>query len=565
MTAAKTISVLLVEDSVMDGRLLIEAIRSAMTAGEVVVQSVKTLAAAKSELEKFSFSCVLLDLGLPDGRGTGNVSALREIDKNAAIVVLTGLDDDRSATESLKLGAQDYLIKGETDGDKLMKLIRRAVQRNRQTVALETRRDSTFFDASRDPLTLLPNRSLFFDRARTQLSGTRLSDAPFGVLCLVVEGVNEARSRYGAGVADELLQKLAQVMAESLRVSDTLARVEYGEFGVLLQPFGSHEDLSAKAALLSEHIKAIRMVGNCPVELLAKSGIAVRSHEETIEELFDEARTACDHSPVRAAAASGEELVVEIPAVQAVPDVSLAGLRFVPRWQPWADVVTARWLGLEFLPEWPDGKPLFGSHAISMTEALEVTLSAADALAAQWRIWRGGAFTPSLVALNVPAAALRHADFAHRLRQVLEAHNLPPAQVQLEIEESAFKDGGSYVESLNQLHGGGYVLCMDGDGSADISLREFVRSPVNSYKLSRRFLQTLVEEGLQGPSRRFLTAMHGASQALGSSIIASGVDSIESRGTLQLVGVQAMQGDALSPALAPEFVPPLWDQPPALQ
>ena len=139
-----------------------------------------------------------------------------------------------------------------------------------------------------------------------------------------------------------------------------------------------------------------------------------------------------------------------------------------------------------------------------------------------------------------------------------EASNLPPAQLLLEIEESAFKDSRSYVKALSALHGAGYALCLDGDGSADISLLEFASAPVASYRLSRHFLHLLLEEGMHGPARRFLMASMGAAQSIGANIIASGVDTPEVVTALQLVGVVLMQGEALAPVLEPDQGPATW-------
>jgi len=103
---------------------------------------------------------------------------------------------------------------------------------------------------------------------------------------------------------------------------------------------------------------------------------------------------------------------------------------------------------------------------------------------------------------------------------------------------------------------------MEGDGSSDISLGELVRTPVACYKLSRHFLQTLIEEGMQGPSRRFLAAMSGAAQALNANIIGGGIDSNEAANALRLVGVRLLQGDALCPPVPPAEVAAALAQPP---
>lgn len=128
--ARAPLGLLLVEDSPTDSRLLMESIRDAVNSGEVAVQTVRRLSDALRELRRFSFSCVLVDLGLPDGEGVGQVRRIREADPRVAIVVLTGLEDPHTAAEARALGAQDYVVKGQYWGGELLKVVRRAVSRS---------------------------------------------------------------------------------------------------------------------------------------------------------------------------------------------------------------------------------------------------------------------------------------------------------------------------------------------------------------------------------------------------------------------------------------------------
>jgi EAL domain-containing protein (putative c-di-GMP-specific phosphodiesterase class I)/ActR/RegA family two-component response regulator len=135
MNAASPLGILLLEDSPADSRLLTESLRDHVASGSVVIQTVRRLADALRELKRFHFSCVLVDLGLPDGEGVRNVARIREADAGVAIVVLTGLTDERAAEEAFRLGAQDYLIKGERFGDELLAFVRRAIDKVRGSAA----------------------------------------------------------------------------------------------------------------------------------------------------------------------------------------------------------------------------------------------------------------------------------------------------------------------------------------------------------------------------------------------------------------------------------------------
>ena len=76
-------------------------------------------------------SCVLLDLGLPDSRELQGVRWLHEQLPQVAVVVLTGLSDEHLGAAAVRAGAQDYLVKGQVDGQLLHRVIRYAVERRR--------------------------------------------------------------------------------------------------------------------------------------------------------------------------------------------------------------------------------------------------------------------------------------------------------------------------------------------------------------------------------------------------------------------------------------------------
>jgi serine phosphatase RsbU (regulator of sigma subunit) len=120
--------VLLVEDDEGDAFLVRELLID--SAPNIYLDRVRTLEAAAARLPG-DFDCVLLDLGLPDAQG---MEALRLILNSAptlAVLVLTGLADEFRGIESVSYGAQDYLVKGNIDGDLLHRAIRYAVERKR--------------------------------------------------------------------------------------------------------------------------------------------------------------------------------------------------------------------------------------------------------------------------------------------------------------------------------------------------------------------------------------------------------------------------------------------------
>lgn len=120
-------SILLLEDNLADAKLVTRRLR-----GVYEVMRVTKLSEAFEETGPFA--AILLDLGLPDADGLEAVAALRTRFAEAAIVVLTGLDDDRIAHEAVREGAQDYLVKDDVSSASLVRSIRYAIERKTSEV-----------------------------------------------------------------------------------------------------------------------------------------------------------------------------------------------------------------------------------------------------------------------------------------------------------------------------------------------------------------------------------------------------------------------------------------------
>jgi serine phosphatase RsbU (regulator of sigma subunit) len=154
------IALLLVEDDDGDALLVEEHLADAGL--DVRLRRARTLDEATARLD---VDCVLLDLGLPDSVGLDALERLLAAGA-PAVVVLTGRTDTETGLLAVAAGAQDYLVKGEVDGESLGRSVRYAVQRRRlQTVDRELYRSLVRAEETvRLESALLPRPSLRDDR-----------------------------------------------------------------------------------------------------------------------------------------------------------------------------------------------------------------------------------------------------------------------------------------------------------------------------------------------------------------------------------------------------------------
>lgn len=121
--------ILLIEDDPGDALLVEELLHD--TGMRFALTTRTTLTEARAELAGSPIDCVLLDLHLPDVSGVDAVTAVRGLAPHTAVIVLTGLSEDRAGTEAMAAGAQDYLVKGKVEADLLRRTLRYAVYRSR--------------------------------------------------------------------------------------------------------------------------------------------------------------------------------------------------------------------------------------------------------------------------------------------------------------------------------------------------------------------------------------------------------------------------------------------------
>ncbi len=127
------LTILLVEDDDADALLVAELLKDAEV--EADLHRVRSLDEALAVLSLVQVDCLLLDLGLPDAEGLGAVervaAQIETLHLPPAVVVLTGQTGDHLGVRAVAAGADDYLVKAETDGPTLARSLRYAILRRR--------------------------------------------------------------------------------------------------------------------------------------------------------------------------------------------------------------------------------------------------------------------------------------------------------------------------------------------------------------------------------------------------------------------------------------------------
>jgi len=221
----RPVRVLLLEED-PDGRSgLGEAIAKLGEAG-LDVESVPDLNQALGRLSQGGVDLMLMDLDLPDSEDPGTFERAHAFAPNVPIVVITALEDEDMALRMVKSGAQDYLVKGEVSPDLLLRSVRYAVERHRLTSALRSL-------SLIDDLTGLYNRRGFSDLGEQHLRLARRTARAVLLVYVDLDDLKAINDTLGHQAGDRALVRVADLLRETFRQSDIIARIGGDEFAVM--------------------------------------------------------------------------------------------------------------------------------------------------------------------------------------------------------------------------------------------------------------------------------------------------------------------------------------------
>jgi diguanylate cyclase (GGDEF)-like protein len=221
----RPVKILLVEAE-SEGVAGMEETASSMSQGTMQMERVGQLSLALARLSKGGIDLVLLDLDLPDSQGIVTFERAYAFAPDVPIVVLTSLDDEEVGLSTVRGGAQDYLVKGEVSADLLRRSIRYAVERHRLTSALRSL-------SLIDDLTGLYNRRGFADLGEQHLKLARRTSRGVLLVFLDVDRLKTINDTLGHHVGDRALVQVGDILRDTFRQSDIVARMGGDEFAVM--------------------------------------------------------------------------------------------------------------------------------------------------------------------------------------------------------------------------------------------------------------------------------------------------------------------------------------------
>ena len=218
-------AVLLVEDEAADADHLLALLEHGGVCSEI--KHCQTVAHAASLLRSRQFDAVLVDGGMLGTPGQPQLEQLRAAAPSAALLVLGAHEHEDANIQAVRNGAQDFLLKSNTDVELMRRALQHAIERKHQESRLT-------YLAHHDPLTQLANRTAFIQKLEECLSEARRAGTRCAVMFLDLDGFKQVNDAHGHEAGDTVLCEISRRIQASVREEDMVARLGGDEFAVLL-------------------------------------------------------------------------------------------------------------------------------------------------------------------------------------------------------------------------------------------------------------------------------------------------------------------------------------------
>lgn len=418
--------------------------------------------------------------------------------------------------------------------------------------------------ASHDGMTGLMNRARFQEELRQELNRAARADRTGALLYIDLDNFKEINDRFGHAKGNEVLQRVARVLEEHLRVAHVLARLGGDEFGVLL-PDVSLEDAEQIGRRLLEILSDEVVVnGEHKMALRASIGVAMYPYDaNTVRELLVNADTAM----YAAKRAGGGNLVMYANTMtRGTPRCpkewenrcrhALKHNLFVLYRQPLIDMTTRRVSAWEFLIRMKDddGQLIMPGEFLPTAErtGLIVELDRwvmrnVFHLLAHWPELRDDT---AAVHINLSRKTLSDEGLLEFVQAEVEKTNIDPARIVFELTETAAIDdldrAIQFMEAMQEM---GFRFALDDFGVGFSAFGALRRLPVDYLKIDGSFVRDFRYDRV---NQHLVQAVIDVARGLGKHTVAEFIPDEETLQLLREAGADYGQGYYIG---RPEAVP----------
>lgn len=578
-------TILLVDDDEDIGAALARLLRQ----DSYKILRAKSAAGGFTLLSEHDVGVVISDQRMPGMTGVEFLTQVKQQYPNTIRIILSGYADIDAVLSAINHGAiykfftkpwdndvlraevleafrhQELVLEKEQLLNEIQTANNQLAEVNQEWVAAVVRRDLEIERISNySPLTDLPNRKLFLERAEQDIARAHRDNSMVAMVCINLDQFKQVNDGFGHFMGDMLLRTVAERLKRQARACDTVAHLGIDGFGLVLPDIPNAQAVADFSQRLMDSFAGNPvLVGHSEVFVHACIGIAIypldavdadmllKNADAALHHAKDEGQGSLHYYTPRMNSTSWQRLALEAELHRA-----LQREEFVLHYQPKISISNGRVVGMEALLRWqsPERGLVAPGEFISLLEktGLIVPVGAwvIDTACRQAAIWKNAGLAALHIAVNLSVLQIRQPSFVAMVRSALERHGIDGelAQLELELTESLLmKDLEGTAHTLTVLREMGVRLSVDDFGTGYSCLSYLKHLPINSLKVDQSFVRQL-------PGNRedaaIVKAIVGLGAGLGLSVIAEGVETQEQLLFLRDIGCDVAQGFLFSRAVS---------------
>jgi diguanylate cyclase (GGDEF)-like protein len=399
-----------------------------------------------------------------------------------------------------------------------------------------------------DPLTSLPNRSLFRDRLVRAIAQAHDEDESVAVLLIDLDKFKNVNDVLGHEKGDRLLKDIAKRLLEHISAEETLARLGGDEFVLVLQQ--SQEDAMQRARKLLLTLEQPFLIDGSKVVVGGSIGVAMYpQHGDGVSELLrhaDSAMYLAKDGKKGAVLYSPDDDRSSLRHLTMVADLhkALDQNEFRLHYQPQIQCGTGRIISVEALGRW--NSPILGEispdvfiHELEQSGLISrYTYWLIETALKQAIVWNDSGYEIT-VSVNISAQDLINPEFIIQLDRIINDKG-NGWYLTFEITESMFlSEHEGISEMLDYIRSLGIGLSIDDFGTGYSSLSRLKKMPVNELKIDKSFIIDMAENK---DDELIVKSIIDLAHNLGMIVVAEGVENKATGEHLISMGCDVLQG-----------------------
>ncbi|TKC88849.1 EAL domain-containing protein [Trinickia terrae] len=424
----------------------------------------------------------------------------------------------------------------------------------RNITELHASREKIHRMAFYDPLTSLPNRTLFNERLREAIADAVSSPCSLiGVMIIDMDRFKEVNDTMGHAVGDQLLREAAGRLRGCVRLDDTVARLGGDEFAILVPDVHDRRVLEDICKSIIDRFDERFVLNGKELFVSCSIGIALHPVDglevDDLTKYADSAMYLAKRSGRRGFRFYSKELTIDAAkrlALESELRRAIERGELELHYQPKVSLCSNEVIGSEALLRWhrPDVGLVLPNEFIPVAEETGLiaelgkwVLREASRTAAEWNA-EGSALHK--VAVNLSARQFQFHDLAATVHGILLETGCRPQWLELEITESLLlEEDDAVLSTLSVFRSMGFSIAIDDFGTGYSALSYLVRFPIDTVKIDRTFIQKVMTDRRHA---ELVKAILSIARCLGQQVVAEGIETVEQAAFLQANGCQLAQG-----------------------